>query len=173
MTAGPWRPIHLHSYTTHIQDFRVSSKVDSELAVDVDVSLSLDGPTSGSAVSVFLLDPFGNKIQKSDKPLDGRDTSAHFHLNKGDVELWYPVGYGKQPIYSVRVEVKDQVLYSSFASVKRRCRHRGRLSFLGTLLARSNCGHPNGEGWIPSRARRPRKACGPRGAHVPFRDQQR
>lgn len=109
MTAGPWRPIHLHSYTTRIKDLRVSSNVNSDLAIDLDVIISLDTPTSGTA-DIVLLDSSGSVVVKrNDVKLGNGDVKEHFHLAKGIVELWYPVGYGKQPLYSVKVEVKDAV----------------------------------------------------------------
>lgn len=113
MTAGPWRPVQLHSYATHINDLRVSSNVNSDLAVDLDISVSLDAPFSGTA-DIVLLDSSSNVVVKeNDLKLENGNAKAHFHLKKGDVELWYPVGYGKQPIYSVRVEVKNTVCIRS------------------------------------------------------------
>lgn len=109
MTAGPWRPVYLHSYSTRIKDLRISSNVNSDLAVDLDVSISLDAPLSGAA-DIVLLDESGNVVvKKDDVKLDNGYTKEHFHLEKGEVELWYPVGYGKQPLYSVKVKVKDEV----------------------------------------------------------------
>lgn len=109
MTAGPWRPVHLHSYATRIKDLRISSNVNSDLAVDLDVSISLDTPLSG-AVDIVLLDESGKVVvKKDDVDLGNGDIKEHFHLAKEEVELWYPVGYGKQPLYSVRVQVKDAV----------------------------------------------------------------
>ncbi|EIM88069.1 beta-mannosidase [Stereum hirsutum FP-91666 SS1] len=107
MTAGPWRPVHLHSYATRIKDIRISSNVNSDLAVDLDVSISLDTPFSGAA-DIVLLDESGKVVvKKDDVDLGNGDIKEHFHLEKEEVELWYPVGYGKQPLYSVRVQIKD------------------------------------------------------------------
>jgi beta-mannosidase len=34
---------------------------------------------------------------------------ANFGFSAGFLELWYPVGYGKQPIYTIEIEVIDEV----------------------------------------------------------------
>lgn len=34
-----------------------------------------------------------------------------FHFENGEVKLWYPVGYGEQPLYEVQVRIYDDVRF--------------------------------------------------------------
>lgn len=108
MTVGPWRPISLHVYQTRITDFRVASVVDENLAVDVDVSISLSSDAGATAV-VSLHKPSGYVLYDSKVTLSNGEGQIKFHLNKSEVELWYPVGHGKQPLYQVEIRVYDKV----------------------------------------------------------------
>ncbi|KAI0068656.1 glycoside hydrolase family 2 protein [Artomyces pyxidatus] len=107
MTVGPWRPISLHVYQTRITDFRVASVVDENLAVDVDVSISLSSDAGATAV-VSLHKPSGYVLYDSKVTLSNGEGQIKFHLNKSEVELWYPVGHGKQPLYQVEIRVYDK-----------------------------------------------------------------
>ena len=111
MTVGPWRPISLHTYDARLVDVRVSARVDAQLAADLDVSFSLS-KESTYAANVVLIDPSGSVIVgQSGIKVERSKACARFHFSKDEVELWYPVGYGKQPIYEVRVTIQDQVSY--------------------------------------------------------------
>lgn len=109
MTAGPWRPIYLHTYQSRITDLRASSSVGSDLDADLDVSISVATDVA-SLAEVILKSPSGSVVvgQKQIK-LGTSPVRARFHFAKGEVDLWYPIGYGKQPIYQVQVNITDEV----------------------------------------------------------------
>lgn len=117
MTAGPWRPISLHTYDTHILDIDVRSKVSSSLEnvqVSVDFTLSHRVPCTSS---IHLLRPDGSQvIGETDVNTASGHARADLVLSAGTAELWYPVGYGKQPIYTVEIRVAGPVrlFYRSF-----------------------------------------------------------
>lgn len=108
MTAGPWRPIYLHTYQSRITDLRASSSVGSDLDADLDVSISVATDVA-SLAEVILKSPSGSVVvgQKQIK-LGTSPVRARFHFAKGEVDLWYPIGYGKQPIYQVQVNITDE-----------------------------------------------------------------
>lgn len=110
MTAGPWRPISLHTYQTHILDIDVRSKVSTSLQdvqVAVDFTLSHRIPCTSS---IHLLRPDGSQvIGETDVNTASGHARADLGLHGGAAELWYPVGYGEQPIYTVEVRVVDPV----------------------------------------------------------------
>jgi len=109
MTIGPWKPISLHTYNVRITDLDVRSKVSEALDVKVTVDLTLSEKTSGLA-SIVLRAPQGHVIHmESDLQIDSGSVRAEFHFSPGELELWYPVGYGKQPLYAVEVTVSDSV----------------------------------------------------------------
>lgn len=108
MTTGPWRPISLHTYDTRITDLRVQTDVSESLDVAIRVSLRVSSPT-GQAV-VVLKDQTSQVVRKSGAlNIQDGEAEVDFRGAKGDFDLWYPVGYGKQPMYTVQVEVTDEV----------------------------------------------------------------
>ncbi|KAL4075886.1 glycoside hydrolase family 2 protein [Scleroderma citrinum] len=107
MTVGPWKPISLHAYDIRIVDTDIRCKVSEILDAEVvvDVELSEDIPAS---ISVILSEAGGKVIRCQDcVTLDSRRSQTQFHFSPGEVYLWYPVHYGKQPLYVLEVQVKD------------------------------------------------------------------
>ncbi|THH15213.1 hypothetical protein EW146_g5231 [Bondarzewia mesenterica] len=113
MTAGPWRPIFIHAYEARITDLRISSTVSPDLKeVDLTVDITLSSQ-SDSTATVSLKTLSGSEVDKKKGiKFDDGKCQVKFHFKKGEVELWFPVGYGKQPIYEVEVvvEKEDKVL---------------------------------------------------------------
>ena len=109
MTAGPWKPISLDTYHNRITEVDVRSDVSPKLDVQASVGIELLEKASGFA-SVTVQDPNGATIARED---DISTSSGHSHISfsfrQGEVDLWYPVGYGKQPLYTVEVVIKDEV----------------------------------------------------------------
>lgn len=167
MTAGPWRPIHLHSYSTRIKDLRVSSNVNSDLAVDLDVSLLLDAPSTGTADVVLLNSSNHVVVNKNDIKLGNGDIKERFHLAKEDVELWYPVGYGKQPLYSVRVAIKNAVCPLSTNRIFSLVHAHVQL----WVLARTSDRNSNTEDRLPSCVGGAGASCRPGRPNISLRDQ--
>lgn len=101
MTAGPFKPIYLEEYDDRIE----------ELDVDVEVLPGLDMAiisfsavtTKGSKVTVHITGPDGG-APLSIPVLSGQRKKVTFE----NPELWYPVGYGKQPLYTAAAVLSDQ-----------------------------------------------------------------
>ncbi len=109
MTAGPWKPIRLETYATRIADLDIRPRVNVELGATIDIAFELSREDH-SIASVRVKDSEGKVVvEQSDLPIKSQRAEAHFKLSPGVPELWYPVGYGKQPIYSVDLEIKDKV----------------------------------------------------------------
>ena len=109
MTVGPWKPVSLHMYDTKITNVDVRSNVSERLDVNISVDFSLSVQRPGLA-SVILKDPSGVQIAEESKIRVNLDhPRAEFGFPAGSLELWYPVGYGKQPIYTVEVTFVDEV----------------------------------------------------------------
>ncbi|KAI0772055.1 glycoside hydrolase family 2 protein [Trametes elegans] len=108
MTAGPWKPIGLEIYTTRISDIDIRPRVNEKLGAGVDVSFELS-KSDHSIATVTVKDPEGRVIiGQSNLTIKSERAEAHFKLSAGALELWYPVGYGKQPIYSVEITITDK-----------------------------------------------------------------
>ncbi|KAI0650246.1 glycoside hydrolase family 2 protein [Trametes meyenii] len=108
MTAGPWKPIRLETYTVRIADIDIRPRVNEQLGAAVDVSFELSKNAS-SIATVQIKDSEGKVIiGQSNLTINSERAEAHFKLSAGVLELWYPVGYGKQPIYSVDIRITDK-----------------------------------------------------------------
>jgi len=109
MTVGPWKPISIQFYENRITEVDIRSQVSEQLDVQVPVALAFSEKVSGF-VTVSLKAPDGTVVASSkDIKTDQGQAKAKFDFKPGQVELWYPVGYGKQPLYTVEIELNDQV----------------------------------------------------------------
>ena len=109
MTVGPWKPIRLETYTTRIADLDVRPRVDEKLCADVDIAFELSN-SSRSIATVSVNGPDGKLvIGQTDLAIQSERAEAHFKLSAGAFDLWFPVGYGKQPIYTVEIKITDKV----------------------------------------------------------------
>lgn len=101
LTCGPWRPIYLESFVTRIAD----------LNIDIDVTDSLDSATVNTTLELQGPDNNDKLVQIN---ISGPDDEAIFTGNGNssvsikNPQLWYPGGYGKQPLYTVTATLGDQ-----------------------------------------------------------------
>ncbi len=108
MTVGPWRPISIQHYDTRISEIRIQSNVADDKSVKVDVAFNVSAPGPKKA-SVHLKSLDGQPIAgHHDVSCDGSGNTS-FDLTTGSVDLWYPIGYGKQPLYLVEIQITDTV----------------------------------------------------------------
>lgn len=109
MTAGPWKPISLETYQARISDVDIRARVSEDLSASLDVSFTLSRDDH-SIASVNVRGPDGSLVTgQSSIQIQQSEAKARFKFSAGTYELWYPVGYGKQPLYTVEIEVKDEV----------------------------------------------------------------
>ncbi|CAI6336501.1 unnamed protein product [Periconia digitata] len=97
-TCGPWRAVRLETYESRISDLRVDYELYDDLrSARGDISVKVEGP---SAKEMLFEVRYGKDVvfQESATVQDG-EARINFHV--GSVQLWYPHGYGKQPLYTV------------------------------------------------------------------------
>lgn len=112
MTVGPWKPIKLETYTARIIDVDIRTTISPELNATVNVNFSLS--ISGRVVSsVQILSPSGALVIGQRGLRVDTLGKANFGLSKGAYDLWWPVGYGEQPMYTVEITIEDQVCSKS------------------------------------------------------------
>ncbi|CAE6497533.1 unnamed protein product [Rhizoctonia solani] len=103
MTAGPYRPIHLHTYKARIADAYVKTIVSSapELACAIEIEPTLHGDVSAvSKFDISLRHPEGTVIRTQVFDIGSK---IRWKLEDGEVSLWWPVGYGQQTLYHVDI----------------------------------------------------------------------
>ncbi|KAI0474112.1 family 2 glycosyl hydrolase [Xylariaceae sp. FL0804] len=106
LTCGPWRPIHLEVFEARIADLWCDIDVDPSLkTATVVVHAPVEGVEEGAggaatASSQLRLDiSLGDDAAVASQVIDA-GTSATFRI--AEPQLWYPVRYGAQPLYTVR-----------------------------------------------------------------------
>jgi beta-mannosidase len=78
------------------------------------VRIALSPSEAWTTAEVSLKDPASSEssIIASQSNIDFNNSAAPrivFHFKKGEVKLWYPVGYGEQPLYEVQIRIYDDV----------------------------------------------------------------
>ncbi|KAJ4478021.1 glycoside hydrolase family 2 protein [Lentinula aciculospora] len=109
MTVGPWKPVYLELYKNRISDLDIRNDVSKDLDVRMTVDMTLFDNTLAVLASLALKAPDGTIITSNNNiRTNGSRTQATFSFGKGELQLWYPVGYGKQPIYTVEADLIDE-----------------------------------------------------------------
>ncbi|KIK65310.1 glycoside hydrolase family 2 protein [Collybiopsis luxurians FD-317 M1] len=107
MTAGPWKPVYLELYRNRISDLDIRSKVSKDLDVKMTVQMTFD--QSPGLASLTLKAPDGSVVASKDhlETTEGQ-ILATFSFRQGELQLWYPKGFGEQPIYAVEAALVDE-----------------------------------------------------------------
>jgi len=104
LTAGPWRSIRLEAASARIIDAYCPVEVAADLGsatISVHVIIDVDQATDDAGalgVRLRLIDPRGAVIDQVEVPVEGANEAAHRFVVP-DPELWWPNGYGAQPLY--------------------------------------------------------------------------
>lgn len=109
MTAGPWLPISLKSYSVCISDLYPQATVDSDLAPHLTVELSMKGElTRVSTIRCSLLDCEGTEAVNVEISPKSSSSIRHSFSTFPSVKLWWPVGYGEPNLYSLTATLMDE-----------------------------------------------------------------
>jgi beta-mannosidase len=77
------------------------------------VRIALSPSETWTTAEVSLKEPAGSgsSIITSQSNINLNNGAARivFRFKDGEVKLWYPVGYGEQPLYEVQVRIYDDV----------------------------------------------------------------
>ncbi len=101
--AGIWRPVSLLGIRTariesvEILQFHENGKVDLQIKPAVEGAGG--APAEGLSTELTILDPDGKEIFRDLCPQDLFEIPAP--------QLWWPRGYGGQPLYTISVDLKD------------------------------------------------------------------
>lgn len=97
MTCGPWRPINLEVYDSRLSDLYVDVDVDNSLkSAKVVAHATAEGGASVVRFDISL----GNHHVASETVSFKDEAVATFKVQSP--ELWYPIRYGKQPLYTIK-----------------------------------------------------------------------
>ena len=114
VTMGIWLPVYIsypmgveasdvYIYTSHVDGF----------GAEIVTELEFVGYEGGGAVAhVEILSPEGEVATETSFYVDRKCYVRRFNVKSP--KLWWPSGYGEQPIYTLRVTVGENVLEQSF-----------------------------------------------------------
>lgn len=103
MTCGPWRAVRLETYHARVSDLRIDYEVGSDLkGVSGHITASLEG-ASGEKVKFAIV--LADKVLFEKTADVGKNGTAKVKFGLDQVELWYPHGYGQQPVYTCKATV--------------------------------------------------------------------
>jgi beta-mannosidase len=97
MTCGPWRPINLEVYSSRISDLFFTSSVDESLEhAELAVNADIEGAASEVQFNITL-----DGVEVASQVVKAQSGHATHTFKIPDPALWFPIRYGKQPLYTI------------------------------------------------------------------------
>ncbi|PHH92539.1 hypothetical protein CDD83_6937 [Cordyceps sp. RAO-2017] len=97
LTCGPWRPVRLELYAARVADLHADVDIGADLgSAAVVVHAAVEGHASEVRFDISLR---GTVLASETVAAARQAASATFRVQSP--ELWYPVGYGEQPLYAI------------------------------------------------------------------------
>ena len=107
VTAGIWQPVALRAYSTaRLDDVYVRTVAADTKWAELLVEITATLPTSQPVRARVEIVEAGGSVVASVTTPAGQLTEG-LHLSVPDPKLWWPVGYGEQPLYECRVTLLD------------------------------------------------------------------
>lgn len=109
MTIGPWKHVKLETYSTRLSDVYLQSEVSESLEVSLKSVIRVTGKAAAN-ISVVLKTPEGLIEEAVEKlKVEDEKVTTNWSWPSGHLKLWYPINYGDQPLYTVEVQLFDEV----------------------------------------------------------------
>jgi len=105
---GIWKDIRLEGFSTRLENVHLRQNLDGDLAM-ISADISAEGIlTDEIKAAITVTGPSGEKFQSEESLLslgDG-DYFVNLSVEIPDPQLWWPNGYGAQPLYNVEVTLR-------------------------------------------------------------------
>lgn len=106
VTCGIWRDVYLDlSCGFNLKSTYVYTEQIFENSAQIVVEAEFENYREGSIVDIEIFDPYGQKIYSHKKFCKEEYLKEYIDIPKA--ELWYPIGYGEQPIYMLKLCGKE------------------------------------------------------------------
>ncbi len=104
VTMGIFRDVRLAvRENNEIDNFYIVTKSINNYSAEMDLLVNVrDFADVGGRLGIEVCDPDGNTVYKKDRVIISPTVRARFHIPSP--RLWYPNGYGEQPLYSLTVK---------------------------------------------------------------------
>ena len=106
---GIWKDLRLVSFSSRLENVHLRQSLEDNLAtVTAEVSAS-GSDTAEITASLTVTGPGGEKFKSKENlfSLGDGDHFANLSIEIPEPQLWWPHGYGAQPLYEVEVTLKD------------------------------------------------------------------
>ncbi|MCX6029952.1 MAG: glycoside hydrolase family 2 protein [Chloroflexi bacterium] len=117
--VGIWKDIRLEAFDSarlsevHLRQFHANGEVKVEVEAEIE---TFEPVAELLALAVTITAPDGSAIEKTIERAFEVSKTSKVSISISDPQLWWPNGYGAQPLYEVKVEVKVEVKAGSSAS---------------------------------------------------------
>lgn len=106
-TAGIWKPVRCERWATaRLARVRPLSTVSDDGSGRIEVCADIERATVGDDAPLVLVVQAGGRVVRVDIP-PGQDRVVAT-LEIPDAALWWPTGYGDQPMYDLIIELRDR-----------------------------------------------------------------
>lgn len=113
VTCGIYRPVYLkYADDMYVENIYVTTQSIDDFGAQIYTELSFENYAQGGLVKIEILSPEGKRVGFTE--LYSRESMAVCRFDIKNPELWYPYGYGEQPLYTLRVTVGDNVAEETF-----------------------------------------------------------
>ncbi|KAK0130462.1 Beta-mannosidase B [Cadophora gregata f. sp. sojae] len=103
MTCGPWRPINLEIFSSRISDLYFTSNVNESLkSADFVAKADIEGSATEIKFDISL---DGKEVASKTVTAEKGHASHKFTID--DPALWFPIRYGKQPLYTITATIVE------------------------------------------------------------------
>lgn len=110
MTVGPWKPITFEAYRNRIVDVDIRARVGEDLSANLSADVTFAEKKSGF-MTFSLSGPDGAAMASTSAALtEFGQVKVSLDFPPGKLSLWYPAGYGKQPLYTASIKFTDEVM---------------------------------------------------------------
>lgn len=113
VTCGIYRPVYLqYSDGLELESLYVYTVNVDTFGAQIAAELFFENCELGKSVSLTVTDPLGNRVAQTSFWADQPQTVRHFDI--ANPMLWYPNGYGAQPLYRMSVTVGEETTEQTF-----------------------------------------------------------
>lgn len=113
VTCGIHKPVYLkYADDMYIENVYVNTQSIDDFGAQIYTELTFENYEQGGLVKIEILSPEGKRVAGAD--IYSRESKIVRRFDIKNPELWYPHGYGEQPLYTLKVTVGENTAIETF-----------------------------------------------------------